>query len=306
MTRAIIWRRNAQTFVRVSKIEMQDKNQTSKRILYRNGFTLVELLIVIGIIAVLIAILLPALSAAREESRRIQCMSNVRQLCTATLEYLNDNRQVLPEACSSNSFQSPLCPVAQSQPEWTHLSGKYYVIPSIGSLLRRYIDPNQAGAIWRCPSAPDSTFVMIAPNPYDSIAGPSEFLPNYNYGAGKEVLQQALFSGPVTAQYKIQEWAVRNISGLAAAQAVPLGQTQSDVVIFQDRDSTYHSKTPQNIYTYTKNWNYYANYGYLDGHAEGHKYVNATQYLATIHNPIPQQWYGTDFVKAFPSKYAGY
>jgi len=62
----------------------------------RRGFTLIELLVVISIISLLMSILLPSLSGAREQAKQVKCLSNMRQIGVAMISYFGDERDWFP------------------------------------------------------------------------------------------------------------------------------------------------------------------------------------------------------------------
>src|SRR6476646_8857829 len=69
----------------------------------RRAFTLVELLVVIGIIALLVSILLPTLNRARESARRTKCLSNLRSIGQLVTMYANQNRGQIPIGSSGKT-----------------------------------------------------------------------------------------------------------------------------------------------------------------------------------------------------------
>jgi prepilin-type N-terminal cleavage/methylation domain-containing protein/prepilin-type processing-associated H-X9-DG protein len=82
------------------------------------GFTLVELLVVIGIIAVLISILLPALTKARRASNSAKCLSNLRQIAMAHNLYLNDFKQFIVQPVQYDANMSKLTPPSPTTVYW--------------------------------------------------------------------------------------------------------------------------------------------------------------------------------------------
>ena len=104
------------------------------------AFTLVELLVVIGIIAVLMAILLPTLYKAREQALRVACMSNIRQLVMAVTNYATEHRSRYP---GPHRHSRPNCmkdPFTGYSPE----------VGDLRVLLRPYV--KNASAAFYCPA----------------------------------------------------------------------------------------------------------------------------------------------------------
>ncbi|MGE5611342.1 MAG: type II secretion system protein [Bacillota bacterium] len=115
----------------------------------RNAFTLVELLVVIGIIAILMGILLPMMSKVRGQADRTTCQAQLRDVGAAFTMYMTDSKGVLPAVNTMPSVKPPTKDA-----------------PSLVEVLRPYI--KSATKVFRCPSDQITKVTENAPTGFET------------------------------------------------------------------------------------------------------------------------------------------
>jgi prepilin-type N-terminal cleavage/methylation domain-containing protein len=147
----------------------------------RSGFTLVELLVVIAIIGVLVALLLPAVQAAREAARRMQCSNNMRQLGLALHNY-HDNNQSFPlnyrpVTAGPYSWMQAILPYIEQQNLYNQLT-----IGGTQSLANNALVASTPIKTYLCPSDAATPKSSLLPNRSDS--GGTKAITNYKACSG--------------------------------------------------------------------------------------------------------------------------
>lgn len=129
---------------------------------YRQGFTLIEMLVVIAIIALLASIMIPATGRALEAARRTQCSAQLRQFHQAAVIYANENGFLLPAVCDERGFGGRFVWPGT----WPFVLAEYLGHPEIGPGIRLDDGPRR-NTIFTCPSFRSSPAFQVWNNPWD-------------------------------------------------------------------------------------------------------------------------------------------
>jgi prepilin-type N-terminal cleavage/methylation domain-containing protein/prepilin-type processing-associated H-X9-DG protein len=158
-----------------------------------NGFTLVELLVVIAIIGILVALLLPAIQAAREASRRTQCKSNLKNLGLALQNYHDTNKNFPPGVVQANPAPPKTDDTSLGNWSWSALILPFVEETAVHTLIgvsktdmatslntRANVTAMQTPVtVYRCPS--DSALAINEARPVQSAAGTACITSTSNY-----------------------------------------------------------------------------------------------------------------------------
>ena len=181
----------------------------------RRAFTLIEFLVVISIIVLLIAILLPMLSSARESARLVQCASNLRQQGMGTLASANDRNGALPKVREAGN---PWGLTTNHWSRWFSLSGNRW---NLGLIWDDGVLPT--GEIFYCPSQEHPAFSWQT---YDS-GFPTDVQPFPGWSSGIRVSYN---HNPMTKTQTDRERRFQNVDDLGNGREAMLG---ADLIEYQ-------------------------------------------------------------------------
>lgn len=258
----------------------------------RNGagsaFTLIELLVVIAIIAILAAILFPVFAQARDKARQTACASNMKNMITGTMMYIQDYDELwpitLPSAGTNQSFTAWTVEPLLAAPPASPVTRSYWA-----NAIQPYVKNWQ---IYTCPSAQDLNIGRTAEQSQGIkvaylLNGYLNSWPTAGSPAPAEVIAYTEGSGKQAILGYALEFPLPVISGCAAPTQVPFQFIRAGT-----------GCAGQCSYTFQTNKTWWvhgqgSNYAYMDGHVKWQRNGGDTSpWSRTDANGLPQGYWG--------------